>query len=82
MDYVNKLTGGNKEGEQARPQEEKKSEGGFMDKLNSFAGGGKESEKNEDAVDKGTWLTPPAPPPIPAHPACVFWLTLLARRPF
>ena len=34
------------------------SEGGFLggmgDKLNSMAGGGKESEKNEDYLDKGT----------------------------
>ncbi|KAH8821898.1 hypothetical protein F5884DRAFT_105222 [Xylogone sp. PMI_703] len=27
--------------------------GGFGDKLNSMAGGGKESEKNEDYLDKG-----------------------------
>jgi len=53
MDFVNKLTGGNKEGEQAKPQEAQQSEGGFMDKLNSFAGGGKDSEKSEDTVDKG-----------------------------
>ena len=52
MDFVNKLAGGTKEGEQAKPQE-KKSEGGFMDKINSLAGGGRESEKNEDAIDKG-----------------------------
>lgn len=28
--------------------------GGIGDKLNSAAGGGKESEKNEDMLDKGT----------------------------
>lgn len=28
--------------------------GGMGDKLNSMAGGGKESEKNEDYLDKGT----------------------------
>lgn len=27
--------------------------GGFMDKLNGIAGGGKDSEKNEDLLDKG-----------------------------
>ncbi|KAH7032618.1 uncharacterized protein B0I36DRAFT_430048 [Microdochium trichocladiopsis] len=27
--------------------------GGFMDKLHGMAGGGPESEKNEDALDKG-----------------------------
>ncbi|MCJ1465403.1 hypothetical protein MMC07_004021 [Pseudocyphellaria aurata] len=29
--------------------------GGIGDKLNSAAGGGKESEKNEDLLDKGVW---------------------------
>ena len=31
--------------------------GGFGDKLNSAAGGGKESEKNEDYLDKGSRLS-------------------------
>lgn len=58
MDFVNKLTGGNKaEGQQATTQNQQEgssgSGGGFMDKLNGMAGGGKESEKNEDALDKG-----------------------------
>src|SRR3569833_1718345 len=58
MDFINKaISGGNiREGEQ-RTEGEQKSSGGFMDKLNSFAGGGKESEKNEDALDKG-WCLP------------------------
>ncbi|RQM04954.1 hypothetical protein DH86_00003878, partial [Scytalidium sp. 3C] len=30
--------------------------GGFMDKLNGIAGGGKDSEKNEDLLDKGVDL--------------------------
>lgn len=30
--------------------------GGFGDKLNSAAGGGKESEKNEDYLDKGEFF--------------------------
>lgn len=58
MDFVNKLTGGNKpEGQQAgnqdQQQQQQSSGGGFMDKLNSLAGGGRESEKNEDTLDKG-----------------------------
>ncbi|KAF7536447.1 hypothetical protein G7054_g4582 [Neopestalotiopsis clavispora] len=62
MDFVNKLTGGNEtEGQQAtthdQKQESSSSGGGFMDKLNGMAGGGKESEKNEDALDKGVdWV--------------------------
>ncbi|KAH6652277.1 hypothetical protein BKA67DRAFT_661029 [Truncatella angustata] len=60
MDFVNKLTGGNKaEGQQAttQGQEQQSSGGGFMDKLNGMAGGGKESEKSEDALDKGVdWV--------------------------
>jgi hypothetical protein len=59
MDFVNKLTGGsgNKEGEQQQSYgnegQKQESSGGFMDKLNGMAGGGKESEKNEDGLDKG-----------------------------
>ena len=56
MDFVKSFTGGdnnnNKQGEQ-KPNEEQKSSGGFMDKLNGMAGGGKQGEKNEDALDKG-----------------------------
>ncbi|KAH7391826.1 hypothetical protein BKA66DRAFT_488055 [Pyrenochaeta sp. MPI-SDFR-AT-0127] len=65
MDFVNKLTGsgGNSQGNNEQvPQgsssgEQKQGGGGFLggigDKLNSAAGGGKESEKNEDYLDKG-----------------------------
>lgn len=55
MDFVNKLTGGSKDAEQKKQEEPKQesSSGGFMDKLHGMAGGGKESEKNEDALDKG-----------------------------
>lgn len=57
MDFVNKLASGgdNKgEGKSAQGQESKSSGGGgFMDKLNNMAGGGRESEKNEDTLDKG-----------------------------
>ncbi|RMZ73994.1 hypothetical protein GMOD_00004812 [Pyrenophora seminiperda CCB06] len=66
MDFVNKLAGGNSNNsgqsanEQAvndqKPQQSSGS-GGFLgglgDKLNSAAGGGRESEKNEDYLDKG-----------------------------
>jgi hypothetical protein len=63
MDYVNKFTGGDKQqSNQEQPAQssssgEQKSSGGFLgglgDKLNSAAGGGRESEKNEDYLDKG-----------------------------
>jgi hypothetical protein len=64
MDFVNKFTGsGSNNNQQSNEQSvqgsasgEQKS-GGFLggigDKLNSAAGGGKESEKNEDYLDKG-----------------------------
>ena len=56
-DTFNSFAGGdsNQQG-QAQGQGQKK-EGGFLgglgDKLNSAAGGGRESEKNEDMLDKG-----------------------------
>ncbi|OAL53230.1 hypothetical protein IQ07DRAFT_597560 [Pyrenochaeta sp. DS3sAY3a] len=61
MDFVNKFTGsGNQQSEgssQQQPSSNQQSSGGFLggigDKLNSAAGGGKESEKNEDYLDKG-----------------------------
>jgi hypothetical protein len=65
MDFVNKLAGGNNsESNQGQGQSvneqvanDKSSGGGFLggigDKLNSAAGGGRESEKNEDYLDKG-----------------------------
>ncbi|KAF2795633.1 hypothetical protein K505DRAFT_323938 [Melanomma pulvis-pyrius CBS 109.77] len=62
MDFVKKFAGGdNQNNEEQRPSgsSEQKQEGGggFLggigDKLNSAAGGGKESEKNEDYLDKG-----------------------------
>ncbi|KAK7750272.1 hypothetical protein SLS62_007789 [Diatrype stigma] len=62
MDFVNKLTGGSKDAEDKKQQEQtsqnqESSGGGFMDKLNGLAGGGKESEKDEDALDKGVdWV--------------------------
>lgn len=63
MDFVNKVVGGgnsqtgNQQQQQQQQQEgEGQSSGGFMGKLNSMAGGGKDSEKNEDALDKGASL--------------------------
>ncbi|KAH7401813.1 hypothetical protein DE146DRAFT_754422 [Phaeosphaeria sp. MPI-PUGE-AT-0046c] len=65
MDFVNKFTGGDNNNNQQAGQQpaqgsstgEQKSSGGFLggigDKLNSAAGGGRESEKNEDMLDKG-----------------------------
>jgi hypothetical protein len=68
MDFVNKAMGGGSNSQnQGQSQggsvneqvaNDKSSGGGFLggigDKLNSAAGGGKESEKNEDYLDKGT----------------------------
>lgn len=61
MDFVKSFTGSNKEGTESQSQSQnttqQKESGGFLggigDKLNSAAGGGKESEKNEDYLDKG-----------------------------
>ncbi|CAO2648956.1 Nn.00g099050.m01.CDS01 [Neocucurbitaria sp. VM-36] len=68
MDFVNKFAGGSNSNEQQQTGQtgqsvneqvanDKSSGGGFLggigDKLNSAAGGGKESEKNEDYLDKG-----------------------------
>ncbi|OAX82042.1 hypothetical protein ACJ72_03617 [Emergomyces africanus] len=59
MDFVNKLAGshGQQKEESSSTDQQKKEGGGFLsgigDKLNHAAGGGKESEKNEDMLDKG-----------------------------
>ena len=67
MDFVNKLAGGNSQSQGQTSSEQtqstgssggqQQSSGGFLggigDKLNSAAGGGRESEKNEDYLDKG-----------------------------
>ncbi|KAL1304899.1 hypothetical protein AAFC00_003817 [Neodothiora populina] len=57
MDFVNKFTGGSNKEEGASSAQtsgqQSSSGGGFMDKINSAAGGGRESEKNEDYLDKG-----------------------------
>jgi len=68
MDFVNKMTGSGNNNQQTGSNEQsaqgsasgqqQSGGGGFLggigDKLNSAAGGGKESEKNEDYLDKGT----------------------------
>ena len=63
MDLVNKVTGG---GSSDKKENEGGSSGGggFLDKLNAKAGGGKESEKDEDYLDKGMLLVPPSKPPL------------------
>ncbi|ORY90288.1 hypothetical protein BCR35DRAFT_299896 [Leucosporidium creatinivorum] len=51
MDFINKLSGNG--GEQQQQQgSEIQSGGGFMDKINSVAGGGEQGERNEDFLDK------------------------------
>ncbi|KAK1596954.1 uncharacterized protein LY79DRAFT_577081 [Colletotrichum navitas] len=54
MDFVKNLAGGdnNNAASHSADQPEKKESGGFMDKLNGMAGGGRESEKQEDGLDK------------------------------
>ncbi|KAF2237698.1 hypothetical protein EV356DRAFT_510696 [Viridothelium virens] len=58
MDFVKNLGGSGENKEQSSSSgEQKQGGGGFLggigDKINSAAGGGKESEKNEDFLDKG-----------------------------
>jgi hypothetical protein len=61
MDFINKAMGGGNnqttegttQNVQTGQQTSSSSGGGFMDKLHGMAGGGPESEKNEDYVDKG-----------------------------
>lgn len=60
MDSLKNMLGGGKKAEGEMPQETShqpsSSSGGFLgglgDKFNSAAGGGRESEKNEDYLDK------------------------------
>ncbi|KAK1831184.1 hypothetical protein QBC39DRAFT_259115 [Podospora conica] len=64
MDFVNKLTNSEKNKpvhtmDSSNPQSSTGNTGGggVMDKLHGMVGGGRESEKNEDAVDKGVdWV--------------------------
>jgi hypothetical protein len=60
MDFINKLSGNNanKPQDPAQTQTSQNTQesgsSSFMDKLHGMAGGGPESEKKEDALDKGT----------------------------
>lgn len=66
MDFVKNLAGGSSDNAQKQDPTtatgEKKEGGGLFgglgDKLNSAAGGGRESEKNEDYLDKGMSFSP------------------------
>ena len=55
--FKNMMGGGNSNEQSQQPQQGQSSGGGFLggigDKLNGAAGGGRESEKNEDYLDKG-----------------------------
>ena len=61
----NSFSGGNNDQQQQQggsgQQQQKEGGGGFLgglgDKLNSAAGGGRESEKNEDYLDKGSSIS-------------------------
>lgn len=60
----NSFSGGNNDQQQqggSAEQQQKQGGGGFLgglgDKFNSAAGGGRESEKNEDYLDKGTSIS-------------------------
>ena len=69
MDSLKSAFSGGDNKEQQGSGEQKK-EGGFLgglgDKLNSAAGGGRESEKNEDYLDKGECSTDIVP--LPSSP--------------
>ena len=56
MDFVKNL-GGSEKKDESSSDEQKQGGGSFLsgvgDKINAAAGGGKESEKNEDMLDKG-----------------------------
>lgn len=69
MDFIKNAMGGSEPNQQSQsnPSTAQSSGGGFGgggflggigDKLNSAAGGGKESEKNEDYLDKGNITCP------------------------
>ena len=60
--FKNMMGGGNSNQQVQQPQQGQSSSGGgfmsgFGEKLNGAAGGGRESEKNEDYLDKGTLQT-------------------------
>ena len=57
MDFIKQATGSGDNKEQKEGENKEQGGGGFLggigDKINSAAGGGKESEKSEDYLDKG-----------------------------
>ncbi|TRM70224.1 hypothetical protein BD626DRAFT_563886 [Schizophyllum amplum] len=56
MDFLNSLSGKDKE-QSATAQTQQSSGGGFMDKINGSLGGGQSGEKKEDGLDKGVdWV--------------------------
>lgn len=59
MDTIKNMMGSSKSEQPAAGQTNTESSsggGGWANKFNSMAGGGRESEKNEDALDKGTYI--------------------------
>ncbi|WYZ39061.1 hypothetical protein EsH8_III_000975 [Colletotrichum jinshuiense] len=52
MDFIKNLSGGDNNNAASSSADQPKKESGFMDKLNGMAGGGRESEKQEDGIDK------------------------------
>lgn len=60
MDMLKNLTGGDKNAQNTQGQTQTQSSssgGGLMDKLHGAVGGGPESEKKEDGLDKGVdWV--------------------------
>ena len=78
MDFLKNAVGSGNEGQSGETQQgqgsEQSSGGGFLgglgDKFNSAAGGGKESEKNEDFLDKGN-SHPFATFPFLVHTCCI-----------
>ena len=69
MDFLNKVTGGGG-GMKPEEKEHKTGGGGFMDKVNALAGGGQDSEKNEDGLDKGLARSIPRKPMAPYFCQC------------
>ncbi|PHH66390.1 hypothetical protein CDD81_7445 [Ophiocordyceps australis] len=56
MDFVNKISSavgdGNKSNDNKEGDKKQSGSGGFVDKLNNMAGGGKQGEEDEDGLDK------------------------------
>lgn len=69
MDFINKIANQASGNQADKPQDQAQAQqtqssgsGSFMDKLQGMAGGGPQSEKKEDALDKGEHKSfPPCP---------------------